>query len=69
MTRAAEAGDTRAQFSLGVLLADRLDPPDLAGARTWLTRAAEAGDTGAQSSLGVLLADGLDPPDLAGGTG
>jgi hypothetical protein len=26
-----------------VLLADRLDPPELAGARAWLTKAAEAG--------------------------
>ena len=33
--RSAEAGDTDAQYGLGVLLATELDPPDLAGARTW----------------------------------
>ena len=63
--RAAEAGNTDAQFNLGVLLADRLNPPDLAQARTWWTRAAEAGNTDAQFNLGVLLADRLNPPDLA----
>jgi TPR repeat protein len=48
-----------------VLLADRLEPPDLAGARSWWTRAAEAGHPGAQHNLGVLLATLLEPPDLA----
>ena len=63
--RAANAGNTAAQNSLGVLLFTSLDPPELAEARAWLTQAAEAGDTNAQSSLGVLLADQLDPPELA----
>ncbi|HKB31857.1 MAG TPA: hypothetical protein VKD26_13620, partial [Streptosporangiaceae bacterium] len=49
---------------LAVLLADRLDPPELAEARTWYTRAAEAGDTDAQFNLGRLLATRLDPPQL-----
>ena len=48
-----------------MLLADRLDPPELAEARTWWTKAAEAGHTDAQYNLGVLLADRLDPPELA----
>ena len=64
--RAAEAGNTDAQYHLGLLLADELDPPDLNGARTWWTRAAEAGNTDAQYHLGLLLADELDPPDLNG---
>lgn len=42
--RAAEAGDTVAQFNLGVLLATRLDPPELKEARRWYTRAAKGGD-------------------------
>ena len=41
--RAAEAGNVEAQYALGRLLAERLDPPDLDGARTWFTRAADAG--------------------------
>jgi hypothetical protein len=63
--RAAEAGNASAQYNLGVLLADRLDPPELAAARTWYTKAAEAGHTTAQFELGVLLATLLQPPDLA----
>jgi O-antigen/teichoic acid export membrane protein len=62
---AAGASLPEAQYALGMLLATRLDPPDLAEARTWYTRAAEAGHTDAQYNLGVLLADLLDPPDLA----
>ena len=63
---AAEAGHTDAQYSLGVLLATELDPPDLAGARSWWTRAAEAGHSDAQYGLGVLLATRLNPRDPAG---
>ncbi len=63
--RAAEAGSAAAQYNLGVLLADRLDPPEMAAALTWYAKAAQAGHTGAQYNLGVLLADRLDPPDLA----
>jgi TPR repeat protein len=62
--RAAEAGLAGAQFNLGRLLATRLDPPDLAEARTWYTLAAEAGHNDAQFNLGVLLATRLDLPDL-----
>jgi TPR repeat protein len=52
--------------NLGVLLAERLVPPDLDGARTWLEKATEDGDTSAAFSLGLLLAYRLDPPDLDG---
>ncbi|GAB2614935.1 trypsin-like peptidase domain-containing protein [Kribbella endophytica] len=62
-TQAAETGDTAAARSLGILLAKRLDPPDLAKASMWYHRAAKAGDHQAMNSLGNLLAD-LDPPDL-----
>ena len=64
--RAAEAGLPEGQYHLGLLLATRLHPPDLAGARTWWAQSAEAGNTDAQFNLAVLLADQLDPPDLAG---
>jgi TPR repeat protein len=62
--RAAEAGHASAQYNLGVLLADQLEPPEMAAALGWYARAAEAGHTAAQYDLGVLLADRLDPPDL-----
>ncbi|SFU10833.1 tetratricopeptide repeat protein, partial [Arthrobacter sp. ov118] len=62
--QAAAAGHTGAAFNLGVLLADRLDPPDLSEARRWYEQAAAAGHTGAAFNLGLLLADRLDPPDL-----
>ncbi len=63
--RAAEAGSAAAQYNLGVLLADRLNPPEMAAALTWYAKAADDGHPGAQYDLGVLLADRLDPPDLA----
>ena len=50
-----------------MLLAERLDPPDLDEGPLWLTRAAEAGHTYAQFELGRVLAWRLDPPDLDGG--
>jgi TPR repeat protein len=52
-------------FNLGLLLANRLDPPDLDEARRWYLRAAQAGDADAMFNLGVLLEDRLDWPDLA----
>ena len=51
-------------FGLGVLLAERVDPPELDQARGWWQKAAEAGHTGAMFGLGVLLADQVDPPEL-----
>ena len=62
--RAAEAGNARAQYNLGVLLADELEPPEMAAAVGWYARAAEAGYTAAQYDLGELLADRLDPPEI-----
>ena len=63
--RAAEAGNTGAQYTLGVLLADRLEPPEMAAALGWYAKAAEAGHIAAQYDLGMLLADRLDPPEIA----
>jgi hypothetical protein len=62
--QAAAAGHTGAMFTLGLLLADRLDPPDLDQARHWFEQAAAAGHTDAMINLGDLLATRLDPPDL-----
>ncbi len=56
LVKAAEAGDAIAMRNLGVLLADQLDPPELAEARTWYQKAAEAGDTSAVYYLGELYA-------------
>jgi TPR repeat protein len=53
-------------FNLALLLANQLDPPDLAEARRWYEKAATAGNTEAMTNLGNLLANQLDPPDLAG---
>jgi TPR repeat protein len=61
-TQAAEAGHPRAQLSLGILLADLLDPPQLQEASTWYTVAAAAGQVDAQYRLAVLLAERIDPP-------
>ncbi|MGH3814167.1 MAG: hypothetical protein ACRDUV_17250, partial [Pseudonocardiaceae bacterium] len=42
--RAAKAGHTGAMTNLGILLATRWEPPELASARAWYEKAAEAGD-------------------------
>ncbi|MEV7175706.1 hypothetical protein [Kitasatospora sp. NPDC093679] len=62
---ARRPGNTDAMYSLGVLLAELLDPPDADGARHWYEQAAEAGDTDAMRNLGILL-EKLDPPDQLG---
>ncbi len=49
--KAAEAGDTGAMATLGLLLLET-QPGQ---ARVWLERAAQAGDTGAMAQLGLLL--------------
>ena len=59
-------GDTGAQYDLGLLLLEQMDPPDLDGTRAWWTKAAEAGDISAQFALGLLLLEQMDPPDLDG---
>jgi TPR repeat protein len=53
-------------FNLGLLLAERLVPPDLNEARYWYQRAADANHTGAMLNLAALLADWLIPPDVDG---
>jgi hypothetical protein len=62
--QAAAGGHTGAMHNLGLLLATRLDPPDLDQARHWYEQAAAGGDTDAMHNLGYLLATRLDPPDL-----
>jgi TPR repeat protein len=61
-----QTADPHAMVSLGDLLADRMDPPDLVGARHWYQRAAEAGLSNAMVNLGSLLVDRMDPPDVDG---
>jgi TPR repeat protein len=55
--KAADAGVTEAMYNLGLLLANRWDPPQLDQARTWYEKAADAGNTSAMSNLAVLLAN------------
>jgi uncharacterized protein len=50
-TRAAEAGNTDAQYNLGLLLITGIDPPEPAEGRAWLTQAAKAGHDGARDAL------------------
>lgn len=59
----AEAGDSEAQYQLGLLFATAPEPyRNRAAARDWLTRAADAGHREAQFRLGMLLASDT-PPD------
>jgi TPR repeat protein len=51
ITNVAARVERVAMFNLGLLLANRLDPPQLDEARTWLTRAPNAGHTRAMSAL------------------
>jgi TPR repeat protein len=58
--RAAEAGDTGAQNTLGVMLQNGEGMgADLDRAREWYQRAADAGHPKAQSNLGHLYAMGI----------
>ena len=51
----AEAGDSEAQYSLGIhLQSGHVVPQDLTAAETWLLRAAETGHLDAQFALGLL---------------
>ena len=58
-TKAAEEGDAKAQYYLGVMynIGDGV-PKDKAKAVEWLTKAAEQGDAAAQLNLGGLYAFG-----------
>jgi TPR repeat protein len=60
---AAEAGDRRAQYQIGVLFyrGDGV-PRDYSEAAKWFRRAAERGDADAQFNLGLLYADGTGVP-------
>jgi TPR repeat protein len=44
----------RARYNLGLLLATKLDPPELGEARRWYTTAAEAGKGEAAEALSQL---------------
>lgn len=56
----AEAGDSRAQYQLGLMYyrGEGL-PQDYEKAALWYRRAAERGDVDAQLNLGLMLAQGL----------
>jgi hypothetical protein len=59
MKRAAEAGDAKAQFYLGVVFHYGQDqPPDLPRALSWYEKAATQGNATAQAALGLLYGNG-----------
>ena len=61
--RAAERGDTSAQYRLGTMYEDGEGvPQDYAEARKWYRLAAEQGAAYAQSSLGEMYAGGRGVP-------
>jgi len=55
LERAANAGETEAMFSLGVLLREGKDPALTLAARAWLEKAATAGHVRAMTKFGDLL--------------
>ena len=59
LEHAAQIGDGRAAYTLGVL-AYHATPRDFASAQRWWQMAAQAGHAEAQYSLGLLLADDLE---------
>jgi hypothetical protein len=65
---AAEAGDARSQFNLGVFYGNDLDdnnhavPGNRGAAIRWLLKAAQQGLPQAQCKLGELYSDGPDAP-------
>lgn len=60
---AAEQGDRRAQYQIGVLYyRGQGVPQDFAEAAKWFRRAAERGDADAQFNLGLLYVDGKGMP-------
>ena len=61
--RAAEAGDSEAMNSLGILYSQWAETPHLEAARRWFERAADAGNGHAMSNLGALYS-GLQQPDV-----
>ena len=62
-TPLAEAGDTNAQFNLGVMYENgRGVPQDYKEAMKWYTLAAEQGDADAQYNLGIMYDNGQGVP-------
>ena len=67
LRQAAEAGDARAQFDLGVRYAGGKGvAPDTAEAARWIALAAAQGLVDAQFNLGLMYADGNGVPFPAG---
>jgi hypothetical protein len=66
MRAAAEKGDPKAQFLIGLQYkaGDGVDK-DAAEAAKWLRQAAESGHTEAQNALGAMLAASKEPSDVA----
>ena len=61
--KAAEQGDSKAQYNLGLMYAaGRGVPKDEPKAVEWWQKAAEQGNTEAQYCLGLMYADGLGVP-------
>ena len=61
--KAAEQGDTEAQFNLGVMYAKGIGvPQDYAQAVQWYRKAAEQGEIEAQFALGVMYEKGIGVP-------
>ncbi len=65
----AAGGHLGSMRGLGYMLTERLDPPDLDGARGWYKKAAAGGDSASMFNLAHLLSERLDPPDLDGARG
>ncbi|MCX6594785.1 MAG: tetratricopeptide repeat protein [Acidobacteria bacterium] len=64
--KAAERGDAKAQFSLGVMYdSGQGVPQDYAEALRWFRKAADQGHTSAQFNLGVMYANGQGVPENA----
>ena len=56
----AEAGDSAAQYALGLMYEEgRVEPQDYGEAARWYRMAAEQGDVGSQVALGSLYEQGL----------
>src|SRR5438093_1554982 len=59
LEKAAEQGDVKAQFNLGVVHANGASvPKDVAQAARWYQKSADQGYAKAQSNLGTLYAQG-----------
>lgn len=62
--KAAELGDTKAQYKLGLMYYEGISVPDnYAEAFYWFRRAAEQGVAEAQYNLGLMYEDGIGTPE------